>query len=544
MATTLEPLALRLAPIRLRLHRPVVAATLLAAVLSVIWALFLANDAGDLAAQYAWTDFALKHPDSAYNLSWYGGMHPASYSLFSPYVMGLLGVRTTAVLAATLSATVAARLLVRSGIARPMLPALWAAFSLWCDVASGRVTFALGILFGLAAADLILKDLVPSARRLVAASLLGALATACSPVAGLFVEVLAAALFLTGRRRPAYILAAGPPVIVGATSLLFPFSGVQPFAWYFAALPFCAAVLAAVLVPRDWRTVRAGSVVYATGIALTFAIPSPIGSNAERLALLFGGVVLLSAALAGRMGTRRTVAIWLAFSAVAVWQTSKPVADLINTAPVTATIEHAKPLITELRRLQANRARVEVVPLRSHWEASGLAPVVNLARGWNRQADVERNPLFYDGTLTAATYRAWLRNWGVRYVVLPADEPDGAGLAESKLITSAPHSWLRPVWQDAHWRLFRVTGTRPLADAPATVTHAGSADLTVHVPAAGSYLLRIPYSPWLGIEGATDSLHGCLSQSGTWTRLQAPAAGTYRIGARYALTRGTPCEED
>lgn len=217
MATTLEPLSLRLAPIRLRLHRPVVAATLLAAVLSLIWALFLANDAGDLAAQYAWTDFALKHPDSAYNLSWYGGMHPASYSLFSPYVMGLLGVRTTAVLAATLSATIAARLLVRSGIARPLLPALWAAFSLWCDVASGRVTFALGILFGLAAADLVLKDLVPEARipramipralvpstrRLVAASFLGALATACSPVAGLFVEVLAAALFLTGRRRP------------------------------------------------------------------------------------------------------------------------------------------------------------------------------------------------------------------------------------------------------------------------------------------------------------------------------------------------------
>lgn len=108
---------------------------------------------------------------------------------------------------------------------------------------------------------------------------------------------------------------------------------------------------------------------------------------------------------------------------------------------------------------------------------------------------MERNPLFYDGTLTAATYRAWLRNWGVRYVVLPSDEPDGAGLAESKLITSGSHSWLLPVWHDAHWRLFRVTGTQPLADAPATVTHAGSADLTVHVPAAGSYLLRIPYSP-------------------------------------------------
>ncbi|MDX6345913.1 MAG: hypothetical protein QOF84_703 [Streptomyces sp.] len=533
----LEP-SLRFPPLRLNLRHPVAAATLLAGVLLILWALFLANDAGDLAAQYAWTDFALKYPDSAYNLSWYGGMHPASYSLFSPYVMGLLGVRTTAVLAGTLSATIAARLVMRSGIARPLLPALWAAFSLWCDVASGRVTFALGVLFGLLAAEMVLSG----TRHVVAASALGALATACSPVAGLFVEVLAAALFLTGRRKVAYVLAAGPPLVVGATSLLFPFDGVQPFAWYFAALPFATSVLVALLVPRQWRVMRAGAVVYAVGIALTFAIPSPIGSNAERLALLFGGVVLLSAALASRVGGRRTVALYAAFAGVAVWQIAKPVTDLINTAPVTDTVRHAAPLITELGRLGANTARVEVVPLRSHWEASGLSPYVNLARGWNRQADVERNPLFYDGSFTAASYRNWLRHWGVRYVVLPSDAPDGAGLAESKLITSAHLSWLQPVWHDTNWQVYRVTHPQPLAAAPATVTDAGPAALTVRIPSPGSYLLRIPYSPWLGIEGATDSLHGCLTKSGTWTRLYAPSAGTYHIGARYALTRGTPCE--
>lgn len=535
------------------LRRPVVAATALALALHLVWALFLANDAGDLAAQYAWTDFALKYPGSAYNLSWYGGMHPASYSLFSPYVMGLLGVRTTAVLAGTLSAAVAARLILRSGVARPMLPALWAAFALWCDVASGRVTFALGILFGLLATDLVLGP--PRPRRLATACALGVLATACSPVAGLFVEVLAAALFLTGRRGDAYGLAAGPPLVVGVTSLLFPFSGVQPFAWYFAALPFATSVLVVLLVPRDWRTVRAGAAVYAAGIVLTFAIPSPVGSNAERLALLFGGVVLLCAALARhgrrpatrgrstiRGRSRTTVALYVAFCAVAVWQTAKPVTDLINTAPVGASVQHAAPLIAELRRLDADRARVEVVPLRSHWEAAGLSPYVNLARGWNRQADVERNPLFYDGTLTASAYRAWLRHWGVGYVVLPSDQPDGAALAESQLITARPHAWLRPVWHNAHWRVYRVTGTLPLADPPATVTHAGPAAVTVHVPSPGSYLIRIPYSPWLGIEGATDSLHGCLSESGSWARLYAPAAGTYHIGARYALTRGTPCE--
>ncbi|TKA12212.1 MFS transporter [Actinacidiphila oryziradicis] len=526
-----------------RLRHPVVAATVLAAVLHVLWALFMASDAGDLAAQYAWTDFVLKHPDSAYNLSWYGGMHPANYSVLSPYVMGLLGVRTTAVISGTLSATLAAWLLVRSGIRRPMLPALWAAFAMWCDIASGRVTFALGMLFALLSAALLLGDGGKvRLQRVVTASALGALATMCSPVAGLFVEVLAAALFLNGRRKDAYVLAAGPPLVIGTTSLLFPFYGVQPFAWYSASLPFVTAVLVAVLVPRRWRTVRAGSWVYAVGIALCWVIPSPIGSNVERLALLLGGVVLLAAAQARKLSGQKVVAAYMAFSGVALWTIIKPVADFVTTAPATATVEHAQPLIDELLRVGADRSRVEVVPMRSHWEASGLAPHVNLARGWNRQADVERNPLFYNGTLTPASYIAWLRNWGVAYVVLPADKPDTAGVAEAKIVASG-NSWLKPVWQDSHWRLYRVSGTQPLVDPPATVTLAGPADLTVKVPKAGSVLLRVPWSPWLGIDGALDDLHGCLAKDGEWTRLYVPTPGTYKIGARYSLTRGTPCQK-
>jgi hypothetical protein len=62
----------------------------------------------------------------------------------------------------------------------------------------------------------------------VVAAVLGTVATLCSPVAGLFIEVLAAAVFLAGQRRRAYLLAAGPAVVVGATTLLFPFSGIQP----------------------------------------------------------------------------------------------------------------------------------------------------------------------------------------------------------------------------------------------------------------------------------------------------------------------------
>jgi hypothetical protein len=529
---------------RVDLRHPVVAATVLAAVLHVVWAYFLAKDSGDMAAQYAWTDFIRAHPSASYNLSWYGGMHPASYSILSPYIMAGLGVRTTAVIAGTLTTTAATLLLLRSRVKRPMVPALWTAFALWGDVLSGRVTFALGVLFGMFAVLLLFPTRTPPrgrrTRRLIGATMMGALATMCSPVAGLFILVVAAALFLTGRRKDAYAMALCPPLVVGATSLLFPFYGVQPFKWYFAIIPFITAVAIGLVVPREWRVIRAGTWVYAAGVVLTFVIPSPIGSNVERLALLFGGTVLLIVARAWTKGGRMGIALFVAFAAVAGWQITKPVVDLVNTSAPSSTVEHAAPLIAELTKVDADKGRVEVVPLRSHWEASGLAPHVNLARGWNRQADVERNPLFYDGTLTAETYRAWLRHWSVGYVVLPSDQPDGAAVAEAKLV-AAGQPWLTPVWHDAYWKLYKVAGVDPLADPPAVVDEANPAEWTVTMPVSGSVVLRIPWSPVLGIEGAKDNQHGCLVQDGEWTRLYAPSPGTYRIGGTYALIRGTQC---
>ncbi|GAA2642728.1 MFS transporter [Paractinoplanes durhamensis] len=522
--------------------RPPAVAAALAAVLSLAWAMWLARDAGDLAAQYAWTAFVRQHPGSAYNLSWYGGIHPASYSVISPYLMAWLGVRTTGVLACTASAALGGILLGRVGIRRPMLPALWLAVALWCNLAAGRVTYLLGIVFLLLAVVLMVGRPRP-----VVAALLGAVATLCSPVAGLFIEVLAAALFLTGRRRHAYLLAAGPPVVIGATSLLFPFSGVQPFPWYAALFTVASAIAVAVLALPEWRIVRACAWVYAVGVTLCWVLPTPIGSNVERLALLAGAAVLICAAAQREHGGRRQIATYLAASVLAGWTLLQPVGDLAHAStPEAATVADAQPLITELQRLNAEQGRVEVVPLRTHWEAAGLAPHVNLARGWNRQADVQRNPLFYDNTLTAASYRTWLLKWSVGYVVLPATEPpDSAGVAEAAIIT-AGQVWLPLVWSDADWRVYRVEGAARLASEPATVTYAGPASITVELPEAGSALLRIAWSPWLAIQGSDDDLtpRACLAQSGSWTELVAPAAGSFTIEANYSLDRGTPCPTD
>jgi hypothetical protein len=168
-----------------------------------------------------------------------------------------------------------------------------------------------------------------------------------------------------------------------------------------------------------------------------------------------------------------------------------------------------------------------VVPARDHREATALAPHVNMARGWNRQLDVERGRLFYDGTLTPAAYRAWLDRWAVGYVVLPDGRPDGPAEAEAAIV-AAGTPWLEPVWRDAHWSVYRVRDAMPLVQAPATVVSGSEAELVVRMPGAGSATVRIAHSPWLRATGGAR-----LAKDGEWVRLTVDRAGTYRLGSRY-----------
>lgn len=159
--------------------------------LYLVWAFFRANGGGDLAAQETWARFAGEHGDSAYGLFWFGGAHTANYSLMSPYLMGFFGVRTLAVASGLAGGWLVAVLVLRCGIRRPLPPALLAAFGLWTNVAAGRTTFALGVAFGLAACVLLVGE-----RRTVLAAGYALLATAASPVAGLFLVTAGAAYLL------------------------------------------------------------------------------------------------------------------------------------------------------------------------------------------------------------------------------------------------------------------------------------------------------------------------------------------------------------
>ncbi|MGW1013957.1 MFS transporter [Streptomyces termitum] len=576
------PAPARPRPFRRRRRYPVLVATGVAALLHLLWFFWFANSGGDLAAQDAWAEFVGRHPDSAYNLAWYGGMHPVSYSVISPYVMSLLGVRSTMMIAGTLSAALTALILVRvPAVRNPLACSLAGVFAFVCNALSGRVTFGLGMMFALGAVAAVFCwphrwRRKRWAKAAVAAPLAG-IATACSPVAGLFLGVVAAALFLNKRRPGAYAIGLAPVVVVALSSWLFPFSGTQPMAFGSTALPLAFGVLVPVLVPKEWRTVRTAAACYTVGTFLTWAIDSQIGSNISRLPMLFAGVVLLAALPYTRPRSRRWYALVVAFLGLNLWIGFKGVDDIIRTRPDASWAFEVAPLINQLQVRDAHKARVEVVPASSHRESSALSPYINLARGWNRQADMERNPLFYDDTLNAVNYREWLHRWAVRYVVLPTGAPDSGAAREAELV-DAGLPYLDQIWSDANWRLYEVRGATPLADAPAEVQRAAENEVVLRLDRPARVRIRIPYSPWLALmdehggkleppreteeskrardESETElpkvfaNEDGCLlkaepdAEGDEWTELVAPKAGTYRLAAPYKLSRGTACPEE
>lgn len=571
---------------------PVVAALAAAAVLHVLWWAVVANSGGDLAAQDAWAEFARVHPGSAYNLAWYGGVHPVSYSVLSPYVMALLGVRTTMMIAGTVSAGLLALLLVRSdAVRRPLWPALYGALALSGNAVSGRVTFGLGVMFGLAALATVFawptrlrteerRDTWP---RAALTMVLSGVATASSPVAGLFIGIVAAALWLQRRRPAAYALGLPPVAVVATSAWFFPFSGQQQMGIGSVVLPVVVGLSGVLLAPSSWRTVRIGSALYVVGVLLVWVIPSQIGTNITRLGLLFGGVLLVASAASRswpRLATLRpsglsrvgriSVALVLAIATSSIWQVATAARDAVDTRPAEAWTLDLDPLLHQLDVRDAARARVEVVPAASHREASALSPYVNLARGWNRQADTERNPIFYQpDLLDADSYRDWLDRWAVRFVVMSTGAPDAAALAEAKLVEGGL-PYLHQVWHDRSWRLYELSDPTPIADPPAVVDRFDATEVVITVPSAGNVLVRIPHSPWLSLIDETGepvqapestdptlpaiNLNGCLTEEirttgpdqpdDSWTVLHAPHPGTYRIAAPYKLPRGTTCPEE
>jgi hypothetical protein len=271
-----------------------------------------------------------------------------------------------------------------------------------------------------------------------------------------------------------------------------------------------------------------------------------MGGNAVRLGALLGGPVLLCALSGRRWPHRRLALVPLValFSALAFWQWSPAVRDLAKAIEdPAAKAGYFQPLRKWLATLPDQR-RIEIPFTRSHWEGAEIAPIVPLARGWLRQLDTGRNPIFYKGQLNRITYASWLAENAVRYVALPSVKPDKSSYRERALIEKGlPYLKLR--WRSKDWRVYEVTLPAPFVipsgKANITLDWLGIDELTLRVRRPGQALVRVRWTPYWFARG------GCVEPKEGWTQVTARKRGLLVLSTRFSperiFERGRRCDD-
>ena len=522
--------------------RPNVAHVMCAALL-VAWMVW-APPSPDLAAQvYRLQEFAA-HGFSLWDNNWYGGHYLPDYSLAFPPIASVLGLRGAGIAAVALSTLIFERLArARFGSRAAAATALFAIGAAG-DLYIGRITFALGVTLGLAA---VLAAVHGRGRLTVLASLGCA---AASPVAAVFLALAATAdLIATRSVRRALALAAPALLLTLVLTVLFPEGGVETFGTLSFLAAAAAAVLPLVLLPPEERLLRVGAALYLLLVVAAFVIPSPMGSNAQRLGVLFAAPILAGAVrledvrrlperarLRGRRvsaGQARAVVV-VAIVGLVAWQVNGPLAQSLQASsdPSTQSAYYA-PVVRFLERASRGAPmRIEAVFTATHWDATYLATRFALARGWERQLDTKYDALFYEPRLTAAEYRTWLLSLAVRYVALPDAPLDPSSVAEAALIRHGL-PYLRQVFASAHWRVYAVLGAEPLVSGPARLRRLDATGFELAIRRAGTVTVRVRYTPYWAMSG-----DGCVSEAPDgWTLVTATRAETVTVAARFSLSQ-------
>ena len=480
-------------------------------------ALLLAPASGtDLPAQQARAAFAAAHPGAAVDFRWFAGVQPAAYSVVVPYVEAALGARLTGVLAAMLAAPLLAVLLLRWRARRPVWAAAWGALALAANMVSGRTAYAVGMLVAIAA---LVAVPPPGGRRgrWTLALGLAALTTLTSPVAALFLALVALAWALA--RRPVALLAVATAVPMALIAVLFSEPGHMPDTWAVARPVILAGVAVAVLCRSI--PVRAGSLAYAAGALLVFLVPGAIGSNVERLGLLFTGFVLIAASWLP------PVLLVAAVAVAAQWTARVPLHDLTHAHRLAVETASSQRLVGILRGLGPLDGRVEVVPFANHEEARVVAAAWPIARGWERQVDVLRAAPLYSTRLDDARYLSWLQQWNVEYVALGRHAHDWSARSELRLL-SHPPPWLAVVHRDAEWTVWRVQPMTPLVGPGAELAGLHPDSIRLLVARPGVVTVGVHWSRWLSA-----SAGACIRRHGSSTEIVVRRAGTVTLSSSY-----------
>jgi hypothetical protein len=437
---------------------------------------------------------------------WYGGHWTLSYSAIFAPVAGLLGIQATQVLSAAGAAWAFDRLAIGHFGSIAKVGSLLFAVGTLAQVAIGQLPFLLGEAFALGA-------LWAATRRRWRLCVPLAIASAlASPLAAAFL-VLAALAWLVAswpRHRLALAgLAALPAMVVAGLGLLFPGQGLMPFP-AFDFLTRVALVLGALmLIPRQERVLRAGAWLYLVAISLSFFVPTPMGGNINRLADCVAAPLAVCILWPHR---RRLIAFSVVPLVVMQWQPAWA-SFTADRSDISTRASYFTGLVDYLGHHDVPAGRVEIVPTKLHWESAYVAPVIPLARGWERQLDTSDNPIFYTpGALTSTTYLAWLKQNGVRYVGLADAAVDYAGTREAQLVRSGV-AGLRSVWTDAHWHVYQVVGSPGIVSGPGHLERLDGGQIVVDATRPGEVLVRVRYtSRWALTQGSA-----CISEApGGW----------------------------
>jgi hypothetical protein len=494
-----------------------------AVVLLVVW-LIADPRTPDLAAQVYRVDLFRQLGFALWDEHWYAGHHLPGYSLLLPPLGSLLGLRLVGVLAVLVSALLFERIVLALYGTSARWAAAFFAVAAVCDVWIGRIAFALGVSFAVAAA----LALVRGRPRL--AGVLAALCAAASPVAGALLA-LGALTHALAQRSPRTLLALAAPVAVVLVplALLFPEGGFEPFPFrsFLATVAVVLAFLYA--LPSEQRILRLGALVYLLVCLLSLLIHTPMGSNIERYAVLLAGPLLLCA-WGGRPTPRAGVALCL----IAVWLLWGPVRETVAVAGSESTsAAYYEPVERFLAGQAGGPARIEVPLTRSHWEAALLAPSVSLARGWEKQLDSRDAQVLLSPGLTPAAYERWLHEQAVSYVALPDTTADPSSAQEGRLIRRGL-AYLRSVYTSAHWRIFAVRSPAPLLSGPGRLTVLGHDTFTLQAASAGNFVLHVHHTRyWSVAEGSA-----CVARApGGWTRVSVRSPGPVRVAASFSFGR-------
>ena len=248
---------------------------------------------------------------------------------------------------------------------------------------------------------------------------------------------------------------------------------------------------------RATRLVLATSIVACLAVA---AVPNGLGANYERLVWFCLPVGCLITAR-----VRRSVAV-LAVTLPLVLGLLVTLRDLHVAAQPMSDASYYDALNRELATVPGLQDhRVEVTPDGTHTAAYALLGHAQLARGYETQSDHALNNVLFGSDLNAASYRRWLDENAVGYVVHSRLALDN--LPEWVLVNRHLPGYLHEVWHDADLTLYSVDKPVPIVPVPGRVVRVTQSRFTFTLPSATpqqGVVVRLRWSRFLRLTGASD----------------------------------------